>query len=179
MTYAAVTALIGVSLVATAAAVLIRGAWSRETTVRVQAENNFDMAQKAVEDYLTKVSENTLLREQDSVDIRKLHRELLENALHYYKNFVTQRSDDPALRRQLANAYFRVGDITGDIGSAHDAIEAYRSAEKIWQAEVAANPHDDSFKGRLADCHLAIGKRQAALGDLQGAMTSFRGARDP
>ncbi len=112
------TALVGVSLVATAAAVVIEGARRRETTVRKEAETNFNMAQKAVEDYLTNVSENTLLKEQDSVDIRSLRRELLENALHYYKNFVTQRSDDPALRRQLANAYFRVGEITQDIGSA-------------------------------------------------------------
>ena len=67
------------------------------------------MAQSAVEDYLTSVSENTLLKEQDSVDIRGLRRELLENALKYYQRFVSQRSNDPLLRRELANAYFRVG----------------------------------------------------------------------
>ena len=44
----------------------------REATVRAEAETNFGMAQKAVEDYLTSVSENTLLQEQDSVDIRRL-----------------------------------------------------------------------------------------------------------
>ena len=177
LTYAAVTALVGVSLVATAAAMLIEGGRRRETAARTEAENNFDMAQKAVEDYLTKVSENTLLKEQDSVDIRRLRSELLENALRYYKSFVTQRSDDPALRQQLANAYFRVGGITGDIGSAQDAIAAFRSAQKIWQAEVAANPDDDQLKVRLADCYLAIGIRQGALGDLHEAMTSFNEAR--
>ena len=39
------------------------------------------MAQKAVEDYLTNVSENTLLKEQDSVDIRGLRQDLLKSAL--------------------------------------------------------------------------------------------------
>ena len=96
-TYAAATALVGVSLVATAAAMLIEGGRRRETAARKEAESNFDMAQKAVEDYLTKVSENTLLREQDSLDIRRLRGDLLENALHYYKTFV-----NAAERRPLA-----------------------------------------------------------------------------
>ena len=177
LTYAAVTALVVVSLVATAAAMLIEGGRRREFALRTEAETNFDMAQTAVEDYLTKVSENTLLSEQNSVDIRQLRRDLLENALRYYKKFVAQRSNDPALRQQLANGYFRVGAITGEIGSARDAIEAYRSAWQIWQAEALAKPDDNQLKVPLADCSLAIGIRQAALGDLQEAMTSFNQAR--
>ena len=37
------------------------------------------MAHTAVDDYLTTVSEDTLLKEQDSVDIRSLRQELLDN----------------------------------------------------------------------------------------------------
>jgi eukaryotic-like serine/threonine-protein kinase len=177
LTYAGVTGLVVVSLVATAAAMLIEGGRQREIAARTEAETNFDMAQKAVDDYLTKVSENRLLNEQDSVDIRQLRRDLLENALHYYKSFVAERSNDPALRQQLANAHFRVGAITGDIGSAHDAITEYREAQRIWQAEVLVKPNDHQLKVRLADCSLAIGRRQAALGDLQEAMKSFMAAR--
>ena len=47
----------------------------------MEAETNFDMAQDAVEEYLTNVSENTLLQEQDSVDIRSLRHDLLKSAL--------------------------------------------------------------------------------------------------
>ena len=177
LTYAAVTGLVVVSVVATAAAILIEGGRRRETAAHAEAENNFDMAQQAVEDYLTKVSENRLLNEQNTHDIRRLRGDLLGNALNYYKNFVALRSNDPALRQQLANAYFRVGAITGDIGSAHVAIDNYRSAQKIWRAEDAAKPNNDQVKVRLADCALAIGIRQAALGDLQGAMKSFDEAR--
>jgi eukaryotic-like serine/threonine-protein kinase len=177
LTYAAATALIGVTVVATAAAFLIDGGRRRETAARKEAEYNFDMAQQAVDDYLTRVSENTLLKEQNSVDIRGLRRELLENALRYYKRFASQRSDDPLLRRRLATAYFRVGQITSDIGSAQDAIAAYRSCQEIWEKEAEANPHDDDLKSQVADCHLAIGIRQGTLGDLQNAMASFRQAR--
>ena len=73
----------------------------REAEVRKEAETNFNMALKAVDDYLTSVSENTLFKLQDSVDIRRLRQELLNSALEYYKGFVNQRSQDPLLRRQL------------------------------------------------------------------------------
>ena len=158
-------------------AFLIEVARRRETTVRRQAENNLDVAQKAMEDYLTNVSENTYLREQDSAGIRRLRRDLLENGLRYYKSLVAQPSDDPSLRRQRANAYFRVGGIIGDTGPDRDAIDAFRSARDIWRAEIAANPDDDQLKSRVADCQLAIGIRQGASGDLQGAMTSFQEVR--
>ncbi len=149
----------------------------REAQVRKEAETNFNMAKKAVEDYLTSVSENTLLKQQDSVDIRSLRQELLRTALKYYKGFVNQRSNDPNLRRQLANAYFRVGEITQEIDSRAEAIDAFHSAQSIWEALAAADPGNDETLGRLADCHLAIGKQKGALGDLQGAMRSFDQAR--
>ena len=176
-TYAAVAALVGISLAATIGVVVVDGGRRREAAVRKEAETNFTMAQRAVEDYLTSVSENTLLKQQDSVDIRSLRQELLNNALTYYKNFVNQRGNDPQLRRQLANAYFRVGEITQEIGSASDAIEAFHSAQALWEPLAAAEPENHELRGRLADCHLAIGMLQYSIGDFPSAMTSLDQAR--
>jgi serine/threonine protein kinase len=175
-TYAAVAALVGIALAATIGIVVVDRARRREALVRIEAEANFNMAKKAVDDYLTSVSENTLLKQQDSVDIRRLRQELLNTALKYYRSFVNQRNDDPNLRQQLANAYFRVGEITQEIDSRAEAIEAFHSAQIIWEALAAANPGSHEFRGRLADCYLAIGKQKRALGDLQGAMTSLNQA---
>ena len=126
MTYAAATALIGVSVVAIAAAVLIDGGRRRETAARVEAESNFDMAQQAVDDYLTKVSENTLLKEQNSVDIRGLAPRTARKRPPLLQAVREPAERRPVLRRRLATAYFRVGQITGDIGSGQDAIAAYQ-----------------------------------------------------
>ncbi len=153
-------ALIGITLAATVAVAVIEGGRRREERARKEAETNFVMAQGAVKDYLTSVSENTLLKQQDSVDIRSLRKELLNTALRYYKNFVDQRNDDPNLRQQLANAYFRVGEITQEIDSQVEAIEAFRSAQKIWRALAAADPGNHEItrpRGRLPP-----GDRQAA-----------------
>jgi serine/threonine protein kinase/tetratricopeptide (TPR) repeat protein len=177
-TYAAAAALVGVSLAATIGVVVVEQARRREEAVRKEAETNFNMAQAAVEDYLTSVSENTLLKQQDSADFRGLRRELLNNALSYYKNFVSQRKNDPGLRRQLANAYFRVGEITKEIAPASEAIDAFRSAQALWEPLAAAEPANHELRGRLADCHLAIGKLQSSTDDLKGAMISLTRARD-
>ena len=176
-TYAAVAALVGVSLAATIGVVVVDGARRREAVVRQEAETNFNMALKAVDDYLTSVSENTLLKQQDSVDIRSLRQDLLNTALKYYKSFVNQRKSDPRLRQQLANAYFRVGEITQEIDSHVEAIEAFDSAQTIWETLAAADPQNHVFQGRVADCRLAIGKQQGALGDLQGGLASLNRAR--
>ncbi len=135
------------------------------------------MAQDAVKDYLTSVSENTLLQREDSVDIRSLRQELLETALKYYKRFVSQRSQDPLLRRQLAEAYFRVGKITQEIGSADQAIEAYLRAQEIWAHLVDANQKDHELQGHLADCDIAMGALQSKRSNLEGAMSLLGQAR--
>jgi serine/threonine-protein kinase len=154
-------------------------AFRREADARKEAENNFNMALKAVDDSLTSVSENTLFQLQDSVDIRGLRRELLNSALTYYKSFVNQRSQDPLLRRQLARAYFRVGQITQEVESPNRAIEAYRQAQAIWEPLAAARPVDHELQGDLGASYLAIGKLQdtAVNLDLGEAMKSLARAR--
>jgi serine/threonine-protein kinase len=179
-TYAAVAALIAVSLAATIGIVVVDRARRREALVRKEAETNFNMAQKAVDDSLTSVSENALFQLQDSVDIRGLRQELLNSALNYYKGFVQERSHDPLLRRKLADAYFRVGEITKEVEAPGQAIEAFRAAQAIWEPLVAANPGDHELGGRLAQSYLSLGRLQNSnfILDLDGATQSLVRARE-
>jgi len=176
-TYAAVATLIGGCLVATIAAVVIEGSRRSEAAARHEAELNFSMAQEAVDNYLTNVSENTLLKEQNSLDIRTLRQELLQNALKYYEQFVKQRGEDPRLRQELANAYFRVGEITQEIASPSQAIAALGSARTIWERLAADEPKNDEVQGHLAACQLAIGRLQETTGNLQTALKSLSEAQ--
>src|SRR5262249_12740448 len=72
------------------------------------AQQNFVLARKAVDDYLSRVGQNPLLKEQG---LHALRQELLEAALGYYRDFLRQRGDDPSLRADAAAAQERVGDI--------------------------------------------------------------------
>jgi serine/threonine-protein kinase len=161
-TVAAAAALIGISLVASIAAAVIEGSRHQEQIAREEAEKNFDMAQSAVEKYLTNVSENTLLKEQDALDNRGLRQELLRTALSYYEQFASERKDDPRLRQQLAKAYFRVGQITREISSTVQAMGAFRSALAIWEPLVNSNPKDRELSANLAECYLAMGTLESS-----------------
>ncbi|HLN30630.1 MAG TPA: protein kinase [Gemmataceae bacterium] len=176
-TYAAVAALICVCLAATVAAVVIEGSRRSEAEARREAEQNFSMAQKAVDNYLTSVSENTLLKEQDSVDVRNLRQELLQSALKYYQQFVSQRGQDPRLQQELANAHFRVGKITQEISSPREAIESFRSAQAIWERLAANEPENDELQGHVAACQFEIGNLEERAGDYEGALSSLSQAQ--
>ena len=80
-------------------ALTIEGARRRESEVRKTAESNLKIAQTAVEDYLTSVSENTLLKEQDSVDIRSLRQELLKNAAQVLRTVYRRAEQRPSPAR--------------------------------------------------------------------------------
>jgi eukaryotic-like serine/threonine-protein kinase len=177
LTFVAAAALVGISMVAIIAALFIEGARRREEVARVEAEINFKMAQDAVDNYLTNVSENTLLREQESVDLRGLRRDLLKSALPFYERFVSQRKDDPLLRGELARAYYRVGQITREIDSRTQAMSAFRSAQGIWEPLVEAQPKNRELSSNLAECFLAIGILDLANGEFRAALTTLGRSR--
>ena len=83
------------------------------------AEANFRDAWAAVDDYLTRVSQERLL---DVSGMQPLRKDLVERALSYYRKFILQHPDEPRLRSKLADAYERVGMITDMIGSRPEAL---------------------------------------------------------
>src|SRR5262249_51780942 len=150
----------GISIAATVGMVLLERGRRRETEARELAEKNYNLVKQSVDDYFTKVSEDTLLSEQDSVDIRRLRGELLQTALGYYEEFLrTQRSGDPGLRRELADAQFRVGQIMKEIGRAEQAVAAFRAAIAIWEQLRSEAPDDPEVRMQLAQNYMALGER--------------------
>ena len=53
-----------------------------------------------------------------------------------------------------------MGQITKEIDSPDQAIEAYHAAQAIWEPLVAAHPEDHPLQGHLAESYLAVGKLQ-------------------
>ena len=103
------------------------------------ARQNFDLARKAVNDYLIRVGQNALLKEQG---LHELRQELLEAALGYYRDFLRQRGADPSLRADAAAAHERVGDILIELGRPGDALAAYDQALALIEPLVRERPGD-------------------------------------
>jgi tetratricopeptide (TPR) repeat protein len=177
-TYAAGAAVIAIALAATIGVVFVERGRRREADARALAQTNFQMANRAVRDYLISVSQNTLLKQQDSVDLRDLRRGLLTSALDYYKDFVRQRGGDPQLRRELAEAHYHLGEIAGEIGTIGESIAAFEAARSVWRELQARAPDDPSIRAHFGACELAIGSRLLSDGQFKAARTALERARD-
>jgi eukaryotic-like serine/threonine-protein kinase len=183
-TRAGAVALVAVSAVSVAAALSVDRARRSESIARLEAssqrdraEENFRMARRAVEDYLTRVSENTLLKAQDRQDLRALRKQLLEDALRYYQQFIDQRGDDPKQRADLAEAYLKVAFITDEIGSRDAALrageQALAVADRLWR-EDALSPES---RERLAKILNQVGAVRRHLGTMAAALADLSRAR--
>ena len=168
------------SLVASLALALLIGfigvtwGWLEARRQRSQAEQNFRMALRAVDDYLTRVSESRVLRVPG---LEPLRRELLEDALRYYRNFVQLRAEDPTVRDELMRAYQRVGDINNLIGTTTAAEDAYRQSLTLAESLAAKRPDDAAIQRDLARLHNHIGLIQMKTGQTDLAFRSMNRAR--
>jgi serine/threonine-protein kinase len=144
-----------------------------------QATANLGLARQAVEEYFTRVSQDTLLQRQDAPsvrDLRELRKDLLEVALRYYQTFVDQHREDRALQVELARAYGRVGDITAEIGSKPRALEARRKEMAIWAELAESAPDDGKIQSALGASHFHVGVIERQLGRTAEALASYERA---
>jgi serine/threonine-protein kinase len=132
---------------------------------RDKARANFKLAIDAVNDYCTKVGQDVRLKEQDLTSLR---RQLLETAVHFYRQFVTEHGDDPELRAELARAYGRLAMLHSDLDEDKEAVALAQQAVDGFKALVAVNPDNPAYKHELAtsyadlaNCHMT--NRDACL----------------
>jgi serine/threonine-protein kinase len=134
------------------------------------ARQNFVLARRAVDDYLTRVGQDPVLKEQGLHDLRQ---ELLEAALGYYSDFLRERGDDPSLKAESAVAHERVGDILIDLGRFGEALTAYDQALALIEPLVRDRPGDppvDTAQVRLQAARLGALRD---LGRYPEAITAF------
>jgi serine/threonine-protein kinase len=134
----------------------LRAARAQTLRERDLARENFDLSRRAVDDYLTRVGQHPLLKEQG---LHALRQELLEAALGYYRDFLRQRGDDPSLRAEAAAAHERVGDILIELGRPGDALAAYDQALALMMPLLRDRPGDPKLA--TAQVRLEAGRLQA------------------
>jgi tetratricopeptide (TPR) repeat protein len=140
---------------------------------RDRAERNFGLARRAVEDTITKVAENPLLKRADFHDLRK---QLLASAVPYYQEFVQQQSDDPELQAEHGRAYYRLAYVRAEMGEKEGAVADYREAEAILARLEAAFPDQPAYPQGLARSYHNLGMLLSELGRLSEAEKEYREA---
>ncbi len=158
------------------AATRLRAEQALTDVQRIRAEENFRDAQQAVEDYLARVSDETLLYQQESGDFRQLRKNLLEDALKYYQRFLARQGTDPRLLDDQALAYSNIARIVGEIGSANESLSVWQQALAIRERIARENPTDSQANIELAACLFALADREASLGQHDEALRVFEQA---
>ena len=137
---------------------------------RQLADENFQAARNAVDTYLTKVSEEDLLKEDRLAPLRK---KLLMSALPYYENFIKQRANDPKVRRDLAAAYFRASIINYEIGLNPEGQTQAARAVKIYEELLAESPGDKQLREDLADSYHSLAWLQYHAGQTKTSLATL------
>jgi serine/threonine protein kinase/tetratricopeptide (TPR) repeat protein len=120
---------------------------------RQRADRNYELARQAVENYLSKVTDNERLKEADLHGMRK---ELLESALPFYEKFAQQEGDDPERAAERGRAYYRLAQVRDLVGETEKARTDFRQMETIFAHLVVSHPDVPEYRRYLALCRFAL-----------------------
>jgi len=131
-----------------------------------EVEAGYRQQRQTVDDFFTRVSEDTLLNQPG---MQPLRRELLQQALDYYQRFLEQRRDGAAIEDELAMTHFRVGRIVEQMEAPQDALLSYRRAAEMQRRLLAETPDDGQRLEALGDTLTAMGGALFRQGSLDEA----------
>jgi tetratricopeptide (TPR) repeat protein len=181
-------ALIGlVVLTAVAGGALVGWQWSRaerEADTARRERDTADAERRRAEAHLTRATDavdfiGRRIAEERLADVPHadpVRREVLEYAVRFYEGFLDTEGDSPAARRAAATAHLKVGGFRHRLGDLNGAADAFRSAVRLGEAGLAADPDDRDARltrltaaGRLCEVFLAAGR----LADAEAADAEF------
>src|SRR5262245_58168218 len=140
--------------------------WQRAEHQYRRAEANLQQAHQAVHDHFDRINDNRLF---DDPQFQPARGELLKVSLRYYRNFLQQRSQDPALEPRLAEASYRAAFITAAIGDQQEALRIYRGSLPLWEKLARNHPEVAEYAYFLAKTHDNMGGLHARFGELEEA----------
>ncbi len=132
-----------------------------------RAGTNFKLARRAVDDSLTRISEDQLFNEPGLQGLRK---HLLASALNFYQEFVKIQENDHTTRSELAEAYTRLGVITRDIGSIEEAKICFLKGLEMTGTAPDLDPHDVPLMSARAENLLELSESQFLSGQVADAL---------
>jgi tetratricopeptide (TPR) repeat protein len=149
-------ALIGVSVAAALALAVVGFWWSVQVRAeRDRAQSSLHTARKAIDDLYSKMASERLF---DEPQLEPLCQELLEKAQTLYEQLGRENSADPEVRRDIALAWFRLGDIHHLRDEHDEAEQAYGEAIARQEALRRDYPQEPRYRQDLANSHNWLGE---------------------
>jgi eukaryotic-like serine/threonine-protein kinase len=174
-----VCAMILVSTVSAVGLALLVREQARTSAALVESEKNFQRAEKhfkqareVVDQFGMRVADRLL----EIPGAEALRRDVLLDALKYYRQFLAHAGNDSQLRQEIAVAHFKTADIAAKLGLSADALTEYQTAEEQLTDLTSAKPVTDDAQTQLATVHNNLGLLLAARGDMSTARTHYQAA---
>ena len=139
---------------------------------RLQAERRFDDVRRLANSFLFEVHD--AIRDlPGSTPARKL---LVANGLEYLDKLARETGGRTDLRRELAAAYVKVGDVQGrpltpNLGDVAGALVSYRKAVALYDALGAGTAADLDLRRELGTAYVRLGDVLSARGDTRAALS--------
>jgi tetratricopeptide (TPR) repeat protein len=122
-------------------------------------------ARNAVDTRLTRFGYDDLAA---APHVQPVHRELLEDAVHFYEEFVRLEADDPELRCEVCRAWRRLGNLQRTLGDVKSGEQSDRQALALAQQLDAEFPGQPLIRSELADCHVSVALALVAVKQREG-----------
>ena len=129
------------------------------------------MRRRAVDQFYTRFYQEGVLAVPG---LEKVRRDVLGEMIQYYKDFLDQHRDDPALRLELAETCLRIGDLTKNEGNKVDALAVLRQAVQYFESlPSGAGDAQRAQMGLYRSLHF-IALVECDLGDIESARRDYQ-----
>ncbi len=135
-----------------------------------ETEANFQRARRAVDKMLTVVAEEQLA---DKPHMEEKQKELLEEALTIYKEFLREKSADPVRQEETELAYKRMGEILRTLGKNELAKDAYSQATLLFGPLADGAPAISRYRQSLANSYNFLGETLRITGHHEEANEAY------
>ncbi|MCM3874982.1 MAG: serine/threonine protein kinase [Thermoanaerobaculia bacterium] len=144
---------------------------------RARAERRFNDVRQLANAFLFEVHDGI----QKLPGSTKVRETLVTKALVYLDSLSREAAGDRSLRRELATAYLKVGDVQGrpaaaNLGDTTGALKSYRKSVELREALAAEDPGNPEDRRELAVAYDRVAEVTQVMGDRVGALALSRKA---
>ncbi|HMK22519.1 MAG TPA: protein kinase [Terriglobales bacterium] len=162
-------------LIALMAGIAWEGHVAREQ--RMRAERRFQDVRSLANSLIFDVHDSI----QDLPGATAARKLIVDKALHYLDSLEQESQGDVSLRRELAEAYKRIGDVQGNeffanLGDTSNALKSYQKALAIRKSLSSPSSQDVAGALALAELYRLVSQTQLVEGEVSAALESSQDA---
>ncbi|EMI20384.1 serine/threonine protein kinase [Rhodopirellula maiorica SM1] len=145
---------------------------ARAITHQIRATRNEQIAREWIDRLGSQMAE--LL--DDIPAAAPVRRRLLGETLDYYERFVSEASDDPTLRKELAVTYGKIGAFQSELGASEEAIAALERSEQLYRELAGQSPDDTALSLQWSISQNNLAEKLSQTGRIEQAAHWFGNA---